>query len=84
MKRKNFANSSLLFLAMAGDIFSDMYYTKKLPKLRANGNFEKLVKEPERVLRSFSVHGTEIKAYSKKDAIKKYKHLIKKIWKSQI
>lgn len=62
---------------MAGDIFSDMYYTKKSPRLRVNGNFEKLVKEPERVVRSFSVHGTEIKAYSKKDAIKKYKHLMK-------
>ena len=77
MKRKALFNSSLLYLAMAGDIFSDMYYTKRVSRREVNGNFEKLVKEPEKVLRSFSVHNTEIKAYSKKDAIKKYNHLIK-------
>ena len=70
MRRKSFYNSELLHLAMAGDIFSDMYYTKRVPRRGVNGNFEKLTKESERVLRSFSVHGTEIKAYSKKDAIK--------------
>lgn len=77
MERKDLFNSSLLYLARAGDIFSDMYYTKRVSRREVNGNFEKLVKEPERVLRSFLVHGTEIKAYSKKDALKRYNHLIK-------
>lgn len=65
-------------LVIASAMQDDMFYTPRVPRREVNGNFEKLVKEPEKVLRSFSVHGTEIKAYSKKDAIKKYNHLHKK------
>lgn len=80
MKRKAFYNSALLHLAMVAGMYSsnEVYNFKKVSKREVNGNFEKLVKEPEKVLRSFSVHGIEIKAYSKKDAIKKYNHLHKK------
>jgi hypothetical protein len=72
MGRKDFYNSALLHLAMVADMYSsnEVYNFKRVSRREVNGNFEKLVKEPEKVLRSFSVHGTEIKAYSKKDAIK--------------
>lgn len=77
MKKLSLAKSLLVHLAMAGAMQDDLFYTPRASRREANGNFEKLVKEPERVLRSFSVHGTEIKAYSKKDALKRYKHLMK-------
>lgn len=65
-------------LVIASAMQDDMFYTPRVSRREVNGNFEKLIKEPEKVLRSFSVHGIEIKAYSKKDAIKKYNHLHKK------
>ena len=71
-------NRLLQHLAVACALDDNMFYTPRVPRREVNGNFEKLVKEPEKVLRSFSVHGIEIKAYSKKDAIKKYNHLYKK------
>lgn len=78
MKKLSLANSLLAHLIMAGAMQDDMFYTPRVSRREVNGNFEKLVKEPEKVLRSFLVHGIEIKAYSKKDAIKKYNHLHKK------
>lgn len=73
-------NRLLQHLLVATATYNEMFCTPgaRLPKREVNGNFEKLVKEPEKVLRSFSIHGIEIKAYSKKDAIKKYNHLHKK------
>lgn len=79
MKKLSLTNRLLAHLAMVADMYcsNEAYSFKREPRREVNGNFEKLVKEPEKVLRSFSVHGTEIKAYSKKDALKKYNHLIK-------
>lgn len=78
MKKLSLTNSLLARLAMFGAMHNDVFHTPRASRRKVNGNFEKLVKEPEKVLRSFSVHGIEIKAYSKKDAIKKYNHLHKK------
>lgn len=77
MKKLSLTNSLLAHLAIFGAIHDNMFCTPRASRREVNGNFEKLVKEPKRVLRSFLVHGTEIKAYSKRDAVKKYNHLIK-------
>ena len=77
MKKLSLTNRLLAHLVMFGAMHDNMFSTPRVLKREVNGNFEKLVKEPKRALRSFSVRGTEIKAYSKRDAYKKYKHLIK-------
>lgn len=53
MKKLSLTNRLLAHLALFGTMHNDVFHTPRASRREVNGNFEKLVKEPERVLRSF-------------------------------
>lgn len=73
-----YIKDALLLGAICMGQMDEIYNTKKSIRYNDNINARANIKSCEKELREFIIHGKSIMAYSRKDALKRYNHSLKK------